>query len=254
MKVLITGATSGIGKAIAELFASNNHELWITGRRKDRLRTLQTELGNACKINISAFDVRNLKSVQAWAEDVETEWQAPDLLINNAGLALGLSPIHEGDLEDWETMIDTNLKGLLYATRFIAPLMTKQKSGHIINIGSTAGKLVYPMGNVYCATKHAVDAASQGMRIDLMNHNIKVTNINPGMVDTEFSSVRFKGDEAIATKTYQGFEPLHAKDVADTVYYCATLPPHVCINDLTMTCTRQANGIFKTNDETVQAT
>lgn len=170
-------------------------------------------------------------------------------MVNNAGKALGLGPIQDGDIDEWDTMIDTNLKGLLYITRGIAPLMKARKQGHIINLGSTAAKYVYPNGNVYCATKHAVDALSESMRIDLLAYNIKVTAIHPGMVDTEFSLVRFNGDEQRAAATYQGFEPLHAEDIANTIYYCATLPPHVCINDLIITCTRQANGIFKITDE-----
>ncbi len=253
MKVFITGATSGIGAATARKFAQNGNQVWITGRRKDRLESLKTELYNDFGLEIiyTQLDVRDLEAVKALQNTLEQQWGAPDILINNAGLALGLSTIDEGDLAEWDTMIDTNIKGLLYITRCLSPLMKKQKQGHIFNIGSTAGKVVYPNGNVYCATKHAVDALSESMRIDLLQHNIKVTAVNPGMVDTEFSLVRFNGDETRADATYLGFEPLHAADIADTIYYCATLPPHVCINDLTITCTRQANGIFKTTDEMV---
>jgi len=253
MKVFITGATSGIGAATARKFAEHGHEIWITGRRKDRLEALEAVFRNDFGVNMihTQLDVRNLESVKDLQSAMEQQWGAPDILINNAGLALGLSTIDEGAITEWDTMIDTNIKGLLYITRALSPLMKKQKQGHIFNIGSTAGKIVYPNGNVYCATKHAVDALSESMRIDLLPHNIKVTAINPGMVDTEFSLVRFNGDETRAEATYVGFEPLHATDIADTIYYCATLPPHVCINDLTITCTRQANGIFKTTDEAV---
>ncbi|MNS41719.1 NADP-dependent 3-hydroxy acid dehydrogenase YdfG [compost metagenome] len=254
MKVVITGATAGIGRALAEEFARNGHDLWITGRRTDRLTEISAQLQKEYKVtvNYTCFDVRERAAVESAVATIAAAWGAPDILINNAGLALGLSGIENGDVDQWETMIDTNLKGLLYMTRHIAPLMVKEKKGHIINIGSTAGKTVYPNGNVYCATKHAVVALSEGMRIDLMNYNIKVTAINPGMVDTEFSWVRFSGDEDKASKTYDGFEPLHAADVARTAYYCATLPEHVCLNEITMTCTRQANGVFKTTDAAVQ--
>lgn len=253
MKVIITGATSGIGAACAKKFASEGHQLWLIGRRTDRLNAIKSELENQYKttINIATLDVRERSAIAALINDITNTWQSPDILINNAGLALGLSTIDDGDIDQWETMIDTNIKGLLYMTRNIVPLMKLKKQGHIFNIGSTAGKSVYPNGNVYCATKHAVDALSQSMRIDLLNYNIKVTAINPGMVDTEFSSVRFSGDEQKAASTYVGFEPLHAADIANTIYYCASLPAHVCINDLTITCTRQANSIFKTNDATV---
>jgi NADP-dependent 3-hydroxy acid dehydrogenase YdfG len=254
MKVVITGATAGIGRALAEEFARNGHDLWITGRRTDRLTEISAQLQKEYNVtvNYTCFDIRERAAVENAVATIAADWGAPDILINNAGLALGLSGIENGDVDQWETMIDTNLKGLLYMTRHIAPLMVKEKKGHIINIGTTAGKTVYPNGNVYCATKHAVVALSEGMRIDLMNYNIKVTAINPGMVDTEFSWVRFSGDEDKASKTYDGFEPLHAADVARTAYYCATLPEHVCLNEITMTCTRQANGIFKTTDAAVQ--
>lgn len=253
MNILITGATSGIGSAIATVFAQNGHNIWITGRRAERLSAMKERLENEYGVQVyqSCFDVRDRQASAAAVAEIQATWNAPDILVNNAGLALGLATIDKGDIDEWETMIDTNLKGLLYMSRHIAPLMVARKKGHIINIGSTAGKSVYPSGNVYCATKHAVVALSEGMRIDLMNDNIKVTAVNPGMVDTEFSLVRYSGDEDKASQTYKGFEPLHAVDVAQTVYYCATLPGHVCINDITMTCTRQANGIFKTTDEAV---
>lgn len=247
MKILITGATSGFGKAIAEKMATKDHELWLCGRRKERLEALKTDLeqDKGVKVFISQVDVRHQKEVQALADRIATTWGSPDLLVNNAGLALGISPIAEGNVDDWDTMIDTNVKGLLYVTRAISPLMCAQRSGHIINIGSTAGKVAYQNGNVYCATKFAVDALSQSMRIDLLPYHIKVTAINPGMAETEFSLVRFKGDAEQAQKTYEGFQALTAEDIADTVYYCAMLPPHVCINDLTITCTQQANSIYK---------
>ena len=246
MKILITGATSGFGKAIAEKFAIKGNSLWLTGRRKERLEEIKKQLtGTGASIQISELDVRDKRMVNALAEKVNEEWNGLDILVNNAGLALGLSPIDEGDVDDWDTMLDTNVKGLLYVTRALSPLMRLQKSGHIINIGSTAGKVVYQNGNVYCATKFAVDALTQSMRIDLLPYNIKVTAINPGMAETEFSWVRFKGDAEKAGKTYDGFQALKAEDVADAVYYCATLPPHVCVNDMTITCTQQANSIYK---------
>jgi 3-hydroxy acid dehydrogenase/malonic semialdehyde reductase len=248
MKILITGATSGFGKAIAEKFAgAGDHELWLTGRRADRLAEIKhiLEQQNNVRVMTSTLDVRDKDAVATLAADVAQQWGGLDLLVNNAGLALGLSRIDNGNTEDWDTMIDTNVKGLLYITRALSPLMKEQRSGHIINIGSTAGKVVYQNGNVYCATKFAVDALTQSMRIDLLPFNIKVTAINPGMAETEFSLVRFKGDAEKAQSTYNGFIPLTAEDVADAAYYCATLPPHVCINDMTITCTQQANSIFK---------
>ncbi len=247
MNIFITGATSGFGKAIAEKFANPGNQLWITGRRKDRLDAIKKELEekHAAKVYVSELDVRDKAGVAAVIDTLSKQWNTIDLLVNNAGLALGMSSIDEGDTDDWDTMIDTNVKGLLYVTRAVAPLMRAQGSGHIINIGSTAGKVAYLNGNVYCATKFAVDALSQTMRIDLLPHNIKVTAINPGMAETEFSLVRFKGNETQAQKTYDGFLPLRAEDIADAAYYCATLPPHVCINDMTITCTQQANSVYK---------
>lgn len=247
MKILITGATSGFGKAIAEKFASKENSLWLTGRRTERLEEVKNQLieKTGASVRISALDVRDKEMVNALAEAVSDEWGGLDVLVNNAGLALGLSTIDEGDTDDWDTMLDTNVKGLLYVTRALSPLMRKQQSGHIINIGSTAGKVVYQNGNVYCATKFAVDALTQTMRIDLLPHNIKVTAVNPGMAETEFSLVRFKGDAEKAERAYDGFLALKAEDIADAVYYCATLPPHVCVNDMTITCTQQANSIYK---------
>ena len=246
MNIFITGATSGFGKAIAEKFAGPGNQLWITGRRKDRLGEIKKNLEEqGATVFVSELDVRDKAGVAAVIAEVSKQWNTIDLLVNNAGLALGMSSVDEGDMDDWDTMIDTNVKGLLYVTRAVAPLMRAQGSGHIINIGSTAGKVAYLNGNVYCATKFAVDALSQTMRIDLLPHNIKVTAINPGMAETEFSLVRFKGNETQAQKTYDGFLPLRAEDIADAVYYCATLPPHVCINDMTITCTQQANSVYK---------
>lgn len=247
MNIFITGATSGFGKAIAEKFATKENHLWLTGRRTDRLEEIQEELSKktGVAVRISELDVRDKTAVNALAATVEKEWGTVHLLVNNAGLALGANPIDEGDTDDWDTMLDTNVKGLLYVTRALSPLMRRQQSGHIVNIGSTAGKMVYQNGNVYCATKFAVDALTQSMRIDLLPYNIKVTAINPGMAETEFSLVRFKGDSDRAEKFYEGFQALKAEDIADAVYYCANLPPHVCINDMTITCTQQANSVYK---------
>jgi NADP-dependent 3-hydroxy acid dehydrogenase YdfG len=191
-----------------------------------------------------AFDVRNRDEVAAAIDELKQQIDHIDVLVNNAGLASGLSTIDEGNLDDWEVMIDTNVKGLLYVTRQIAPMMREQASGHIFNIGSTAGKLVYKNGNVYCATKYAVEALTQAMRIDLLPYGIKVTGINPGMAETEFSLVRFKGDEERAKNVYSDLKPLQAEDIADIIWFCASLPPHVCINDLTVTCLTQANSFY----------
>lgn len=244
--ILVTGATSGFGKAIATRFAQNGYNVCITGRREDRLETLKEELENEYNVNVItlAFDVRNREQVEAAIASLKAQVQQIDILVNNAGLAAGLGTIDEGNVDDWEQMIDTNVKGLLYVTRQIAPMMRERASGHIINIGSTAGKQVYKNGNVYCATKFAVDALNQAMRIDLLNYGIKVTAINPGMAETEFSLVRFKGDEERAKNMYAGVNALRAEDIADIAWYCATLPPHVCINDLTVTCLTQVNSVY----------
>jgi 3-hydroxy acid dehydrogenase/malonic semialdehyde reductase len=241
--IIITGATSGFGMATARKFAKEGNTLCITGRRAERLEALKAELENNDVTVITAcFDIRNRKEVEEAVADIKTKIDRVDILVNNAGLAAGLSSIEDGDVDDWDAMIDTNVKGLLYITRQIAPMMKEQKSGHIINIGSTAGKQVYKNGNVYCATKFAVEALNQAMRIDLLPYGIKVTAINPGLAETEFSVVRFKGDEERAKTVYAGFEPLHPEDIADVIDYCANLPAHVCINDLTLTCTAQANA------------
>lgn len=244
--ILVTGATSGFGKAIAEVFAKNNYKVIITGRRKERLDEIEKELRNIAGAEISSlcFDLRKRNETFAAIASLPSEWQNISILVNNAGLALGRDYFEEADLDDWETMIDTNIKGVLYMSKAILPLMIQHKKGHIINIGSTAGKEVYEKGNVYCATKHSVNALSESMRIDLLRHKIKVTCINPGAADTEFSLVRYKGDGKMAETVYEGYTPLHANDLANITYYCASLPPHVCINDLVVTCTAQANSYY----------
>jgi len=245
-RVFITGATSGFGKAIAEIFARNGHDCVITGRREERLDELQRELEQKFNVAIYTlcFDVRIKDAVNKAILSLPQDWKDIDILVNNAGLALGRDYFDEADLDDWETMLDTNVKGLLYVTRALLPSMTKRKSGHVINIGSTAAKEVYEKGNIYCASKSAVDAISQSMRIDLLRHGIKVTAVHPGAAETEFSKVRFKGDEETAKSIYKGFKPLVAEDVASVVYYCTTLPDHVCINDLVITSTSQANSFY----------
>jgi 3-hydroxy acid dehydrogenase/malonic semialdehyde reductase len=244
--VLITGATSGFGKAMAEKFAGKGYDLILTGRRKDRLEDIQHHLCNKYNdaVIILNFDVQNKKETFDAIGNLPKDWQAIDILINNAGLAAGRDYFDEASMDDWETMIDTNLKGLLYVTKAVLPFMIERKQGHIINIGSTAGKEVYEKGNVYCATKTSVNAISQAMRIDLLRHKIKVTAIHPGAAETEFSLVRFKGDKTQAGKVYEGYKALTAADVAEVTYYCASLPPHVCINDLVLTSTAQANSFY----------
>ena len=239
---LITGATSGIGEATALILAQNNFDLIITGRRSERLNKLKEEIlnKNQCRIEILCFDIRNKEETSSAFESLPDEMKNIDVLINNAGLAAGLDPIHEGDLDDWEQMIDTNVKGLLYITRLISPIMVKKGSGHIINLSSVAGKEAYASGNVYCATKFAVQALTQGMRIDLVKHGIKVSAIAPGAVDTEFSVVRFKGDKEKADKVYTGFTPLYAKDIAETILFMVTRPIHVNIDDVLIMPTAQA--------------
>ena len=244
--ILITGATAGFGKATAEVFAASGWNCIITGRRKERLTTLATELSNQYKIEVLplCFDVQNRKDVFAAIEQLPEQWKSIDVLLNNAGLALGRDSFEAANLDDWETMIDTNLKGLMYVSKAVLPLMIENKQGHIINIGSTAGKEVDKDGNGYCATIHAVDAISKAMRIDLLPHRIKVTAIHPGAAETEFSIVRFKGDEQKADAVYDGYEALQAKDIADIIHYVAHLPAHVCINDLVVTCLSQANSFY----------
>ncbi len=242
--ILITGATSGIGEAIAMKFAEASDRLIITGRRKDRLDQLAEHLRENFGVEVLplCFDVRVKSDVEKHLGNLPVTWPKVDILINNAGLAVGLGHIDKADTDDWDRMIDTNVKGLLYVTRAIAPGMVSRGSGHIFNIASIAGKEVYENGSVYCASKHAVDALSKAMRIDLLKHGIKVTNIAPGLVETEFSLVRFKGDSEKASAVYSGLETLRGEDIADVVYYCAGLPGHVCINDLVITPTAQANA------------
>lgn len=245
--VLITGATSGIGQRCAFLFAKNGYNVIITGRREDRLNSISQELQEQFETDVQTlcFDIRDLNETKLALSQIDrTRFPQLDVLINNAGLASGLSTIDEGEYDDWNVMIDTNVKGLLHVSREIMPWMKAQGYGHIVNISSTAAKDVYARGNVYCASKHAVDALSKSMRIDLLPYGIKVTAINPGACETEFSLVRFKGDEAKANAVYEGFTPLTPDDVADAVYYTCSLPKHVCVNDLTLTCLTQANAHY----------
>lgn len=244
--IFITGATSGIGQACAEKFAKENFNLILTGRRADRLEELKNNLVETYSIKVLTlcFDVQNKEAVFSNINSLPVEWQQINILINNAGLALGKEPFDEADMDDWETMLQTNVNGLLYVSRAVLPFMKKTGHGHIINLGSIAGKEVYENGNVYCASKFAVDALNKAMRIDLMKHGIKVTGIHPGAVETEFSLVRFKGDESKATLAYLGYIPLTATDIADTIFYCASLPAHVCINDLVITCLQQAGTYY----------
>lgn len=244
MIAVITGATAGIGKACAQQFASQGYNLVLTGRRAEKLHAFSEELTQEYGIEVIplVFDVRSREATESALHSLPASWRAVDILINNAGLALGKDSIHEGDPADWDAMIDTNVKGLLYVSKVIMPWMTARKQGHIINIGSVAGTEVYPKGNIYCASKHAVEAISQGMRQDLLPYNIRVTNICPGLVETEFSVVRFKGDAAKAEAVYQGYQPLVAKDIADVIWYAASLPPHICLNNINLTCTAQANS------------
>lgn len=241
---LITGATSGIGEACAHVFAREGYNLILTGRREDRLNKVAAHLNDKYDVEIiaSSFDVSNRQQVIDSLQELAPEWKQVDVLINNAGLSQGLDPIQNGNIDDWETMIDTNVKGLLYVSRVVSNWMIENGKGHIINLGSIAGKEVYANGNVYCATKHAVDALNKGMRIDLLPHGIKVTAIHPGAVETEFSEVRFKGDKDRAKKVYDGFEPLVAQDIAETIWFVASRPAHVNINDLVIMPTAQATA------------
>ncbi len=256
---LITGATSGFGLAIARQLARDfGWDLVLTGRREDRLQAIAAELTAETGIQVVplAFDVRDKDAVAAALDGLEARLRYPlHVLVNNAGLAAGLGPIDEGSTDDWDRMVDTNVKGLLYVTRAVVPLLKARSTGHIINIGSTAAKTVYKNGNVYCATKAAVDSLSQAMRIDLLPYGIKVTAIHPGAAETEFSLVRFAGDANRAKSVYDGFRPLSAEDVAGVVSFALALPPHVCINDLTMTTLTQANGMYNIKDsERIPAT
>jgi len=248
--ILITGATSGFGKAITYTFAAAGWNCIITGRRKERLDTIATDLQTKYAIQVLPliFDVQDRKTVTDTLGNLPEELQAIDVLVNNAGLALGRDSFENANLDDWDTMMDTNVKGLMYVTKAIIPFMISRKKGHIINIGSTAGKEVYKDGNTYCASKHAVDAISKAMRIDLLPYHIKVTTIHPGAAETEFSIVRFKGDASKADAVYNGYQALQAEDIANITYYTASLPKHVCINDLVVTCTSQANSFYLHKD------
>lgn len=244
--VFISGATSGFGKACALRFAKEGFDVIITGRRKERLEEIKKTIENTFnqKVLPLCFDVQKRKDVFAAVDTIPQSWKSIDVLINNAGLAAGRDLFEEADLDDWDTMIDTNVKGLLYVSKAIIPFLIANKKGHIINMGSIAGKEVYERGNVYCASKFAVDAISKSQRIDLLKHQIRVTNISPGAAETEFSLVRFKGNETKATAMYDGYKPLSAEDIAEICYFCVSLPPHVCINELEVTCTAQANSYY----------
>ncbi len=244
--VVITGATSGIGEACAKKYAAARYSLILAARRSDRLLALADALQKQYNVKVLpvVLDVRDRNAVASAFGSLPSEWQKINILINNAGLAAGKDDFEDAQLDDWDTMVDTNLKGFAYIAKAVASLMIKNGGGHIINIGSTAGKEVYAQGNMYCATKHAVVALSEGMRIDLLPHGIKVTTVNPGATETEFSMVRFKGDATAADKVYEGIQPLTGNDVADVIFYCSSLPAHVCINDLVMTCTEQANSFY----------
>lgn len=239
---LITGATSGIGLATAKRLAHEGYQLILCGRRIERLEQLENELSIQTKLHTLCFDIRDKNAVQKAIESLPSDFKTIDVLINNAGNAHGLDPIESGNIDDWDAMIDINVKGLLYVSKIIIPKMIAQKSGHIINIGSTAAKEVYPNGNVYCASKHAVDAINQGMRIDLNQYGIRVGGIHPGMVETEFSEVRFKGDKERAAKVYQGFKAIQAEDIADIIHFVISRPYHVNIADLVVMSTAQASS------------
>jgi NADP-dependent 3-hydroxy acid dehydrogenase YdfG len=240
--VFITGATSGIGKATAELFARHGYGLVLCGRRQERLDDLKKNLGAHTKVHLLNFDVRDKSAVQNAISSLPKSFTDISILVNNAGNAHGMDTIQEGNIEDWDAMLDINVKGLLYVSKAILPGMISNKNGHIINIGSTAGKEVYPKGNVYCASKHAVDAINQGMRIDLNQHGIRVGAVNPGLVETEFSNVRFKGDEQRAENVYKGYQALKPEDIADIIHFVVTRPYHVNIADLVVMPTAQASS------------
>ncbi len=246
MIALITGASSGFGRATALKFAEHGWDVIITGRRKEKLEELEHIILDTyeTKVYSLCFDVRDRKQVKIELDALPHFWKEIDVLVNNAGLASGMSAIYDGDIDDWEKMIDTNVKGLLYVSRSILPWMIERKRGHVINIGSTAGKDAYAYGNVYCGSKFAVDAITKSMRIDLLPHGIKVTAVNPGAAETEFSLVRFKGDAEKAKSIYKGFDPLQAKDIADVVWFAASRPPHVNLNDIVITPLAQANSVY----------
>jgi 3-hydroxy acid dehydrogenase / malonic semialdehyde reductase len=246
--VFITGATSGIGEATARILAKNNFRLILCGRRVERLERLQKQLSSDTEVTTLSFDVRNREEVHRSVKSLGSNWSAIDVLINNAGNAHGLAPIQTGSEDDWDAMMDINVKGLLYVSKAIIPGMTERKSGHIVNIGSIAGKEAYPNGNVYCASKFAVDALSAGMRMDLNPFGIKVTSINPGLVETEFAKVRFKGDEQKAALVYRGMTPLNADDIAEIIRYVVMAPPHVVLADITVFPTAQASATIVKRD------
>ncbi len=241
---MITGATAGIGEATARKFAGQGYDLILTGRRADRLEELAQALREAdgVEVQILAFDVRNRADVQAAWDSLSADWRKVEILVNNAGLAAGREPLQEGDPDDWDAMIDTNVKGLLYVTRLVLPEMVAAQRGHVINMGSVAGREVYPGGNVYCASKFAIEGLSRALRLDVAQHNVKVTTISPGLVETEFSVVRFKGDAAKADAVYQGIDPLTGADIAEMIWFAASQPAHICINDINITCTAQASS------------
>lgn len=243
--IFISGASSGIGKACAELFAENNYRIILNGRRAERLDSLKKDLEERFKASVIVClaDVADQAALRKSLDDLPQEWKEIDILLNNAGKALGLSPVFEGDRDQWDNMIDTNIKGLLYLTREVTPGMVSRKSGHVINIGSTAGKQAYPNGNVYAATKAAVLSLTEGMRIDMLPYGIHVTLINPGAVETEFSTVRFSGDSIKAARVYDGFQPLHARDIAETVLFAASRPAHVNIAEITVVPNAQASSL-----------
>jgi len=245
---LITGATSGIGEATARLLSKNNFNLILCGRRKERLLALQQELSGNTEVTTLSFDVRHHPDVQKAIASLPEKWKAIDVLINNAGNAHGFNAIQTGTIEDWDAMIDINVKGLLYVSKEVIPIMTERKSGHIINLGSIAGKEAYPNGNVYCASKFAIDALTKGMRMDLNPFSIKVTSINPGLVETEFALVRFKGDPERAAQTYKGMTPLTGNDIADIILYTLQAPPHVVLADITVFPTAQASATVVKRD------
>ena len=241
--VMVTGATSGIGEACAKKFAQGGYNVIITGRRKEKLDALKKELeGMGAEVLAMQFDVRERETAKKAVEVLKDKWAKIDVLINNAGLALGLDKEYEGDFDDWDTMIDTNIKGLLNMTRFVVPAMVERNEGHIINIGSVAGDAAYANGNVYCATKAAVKTITDGLRIDVAESNVRVTNLKPGLVQTNFSNVRFHGDDARADNVYKGVKPLTGDDIADVAFYAASAPAHVQIAEVLVLATHQANG------------
>jgi 3-hydroxy acid dehydrogenase/malonic semialdehyde reductase len=249
---LITGATSGIGEATARILAKNGYDVIITGRRQDRLEQLKKELLEHTDVHSLCFDVRNKEEVFSAIESLDGKWKNIDALINNAGLAVGLGPVHDGVVDDWDRMIDTNIKGVLYMLKAVSPLMIKNNHGHIINISSIAAKEVYMNGNVYCGTKHALDSITGSIRMELLPHHIRVTSINPGMVNTEFSLVRFKGDETKAENVYNNLTPLHATDVADVILYCLQCPPHMNLHEVLVMPSAQASvRMVRKNDGTI---